>query len=120
VKPKRRYYKEYDYVYYTVKYSTILHREDGPAIIYKDGGTSWYRYGMLHRIGGPARIFSNNGEEWWQNGNLHRLDGPAVIYLDGSVSWYLNGIYYSSKEEWFEKLKEEQKAKALFSEYFIK
>jgi len=50
---------------------------------------------------------------------FHREDGPAVIYSDGRLEWCLNGEFFS-KEEWFEALTEEQKAKALYSEYFIK
>jgi hypothetical protein len=50
----------------------------------------------------------------------HREDGPAIEWADGSKCWYLNGFYFSTKEEWFEALTEEQKEKALYSEYFIK
>jgi hypothetical protein len=97
LKPKRRYYKEYDYVYYTIKYSQILHREDGPALHTYNGTRGWYRYGVLHRVDGPAAITINNG-----------------------LLWCINGFCFKTKEEWFEKLPEEQKAKMLFSEYFIK
>jgi hypothetical protein len=119
VKPKRRYYKEYDYVYYTIKYSQVLHREDGPAVIYPNEAKEWWRYGRLHRVGGPAIEYSTGQKEWLVNGEYHREDGPAVVGSYGFELWYLKGIRYS-KEEWFEKLPEEQKAKMLFSEYFIK
>jgi uncharacterized protein (UPF0216 family) len=49
-----------------------LHREDGPAVISKDGNQYWYR-----------------------NGKCHREDGPAVIYKDGNQEWYLNGKEYT-------------------------
>ena len=52
-----------------------FHREDGPAIIYKDGTKKWYKHGLLHRE-----------------------DGPAVIYSNGFKKWYLDGIEYSKKE----------------------
>ena len=29
----------------------VLHREDGPAVIWEDGGCSWYRYGDLIEYG---------------------------------------------------------------------
>ena len=63
------------------------------------------KYHILYFIKGTAKF--------------HREDGPAVIYSDGHLEWCLNGEFFS-KEEWFEALTEEQKAKALYSEYFIK
>ncbi len=84
-------------VEYFIKGTHILHREDGPAIELSDGR-----------------------REWFINGTLHRVDGPAVIYWHGFKEWYLNGRYFSTKERWFDALSEDQKAKALYSEYFIK
>jgi len=35
-----------------------LHREDGPAVVYKNGSyKAWYINGELHRIDGPAREY---------------------------------------------------------------
>jgi len=46
-----------------------LHREDGPAVEYKDGSYSWFL-----------------------NGLLHRTDGPAMFVLPGGIChWFLNG-----------------------------
>lgn len=145
MKPKRRYDKKMGQVYYTIKYSRVFHREDGPAVIsdYIEGEDRielWYRYGLLHRIGGPA--FNDfDGEKrwyvngvlhredgpaievpfihysWWVNGKCHRLDGPAVIFGD-KQQWWINGVRYQ-KEEFFELLTYEQKQKILFSEYFV-
>jgi hypothetical protein len=97
MKSKRRYNEEKKHVYYTIGYSKVLHREDGPALISDDGNI-----------------------EWWFNGKLHREDGPAVIYWHGFKEWYLNGRYFSTKERWFDALSEEQKRKAVYSEYFIR
>ena len=83
--------------FYYIKGTKIPHREDGPAIIWQDG----YK-------------------EWYINGELHREDGPALIFSDGSLGWSLNDYCFSTKEEWFEALTEEQKSKALYSEYFIR
>jgi hypothetical protein len=129
--------------FYYIKGTKTLHREDGPAVIWQDGTKFWYYNGKRHREDGPAYIEKRNGyKEWYNNGKLHRedgparerhdgikawylngkchrLDGPAVISNDGEVKWYLNGIPYS-KEKWFEELTEEQKEKALYSEYFIR
>ena len=48
--------------------------------------------GVLHRDDGPAVIFSNGSKAWYKNGERHREDGPAVIYSDGSKVWYKNGV----------------------------
>ena len=55
------------------------HREDGPAIEYKNGTKFWYK-----------------------NGKYHREDGPAIEFANGS-KYYYNDIEYSgikTDEEW--------------------
>lgn len=69
-----------------------LHRLDGPAVEYNDGGSKWYQFGRLHRIGGPAMDCVSGYKAWWQDGRLHRLDGPAVDFSDGRLYWYINGV----------------------------
>jgi hypothetical protein len=54
--------------YYSDKAMTILHREDGPAVVTFRG----YK-------------------EWYINGKLHREDGPAAEFPSGTKAWYLNG-----------------------------
>ena len=52
---------------------------------------SYYDDGLLHRDDGPALIFTKSGNtEYWQHGKKHRLDGPADISVHGSV-WWING-----------------------------
>ena len=68
-----------------------LHRLDGPAVEYNDGGAEWYQFGRLHRIGGPAMDYASGYKAWWQNGVHHRLDGPAVEFSDGRLYWFING-----------------------------
>jgi hypothetical protein len=141
VRLKRRYNKWDNSVFYTIRYSKVLHRGDGPAIISSDF-EFWYRYGKLHREDGPAAIRSYSKEwyingkrhrvggpavegtcgykEWYINGKRHRDDGPAAIYNDGILEWWLNGDWLETKEEWFEKLPEDKKLKMLYSEYFIR
>ncbi len=68
-----------------------LHREDGPAIIYPNGGEDWYINGKLHREDGPAAIFPDGIQKWYINDQLHREDGPAAIFPDGKQFWYING-----------------------------
>jgi hypothetical protein len=141
MKVRRRYNKETGQVYYTVGYSRVLHREDGPAVIYENGDMYWYRYGKQHRVGGPAEIYSDGEKTWFKNGKIHRDGGPAIIHGNGMLEWVLNGerhredgpaiitkdgIFYFYlddnflfKEEWFQSLSVEQQQKMLFSEYFI-
>jgi hypothetical protein len=98
-----------------------LHREDGPALIHKNGTEKWFRYGVLHRADGPAIRTANKSEEWhfngvlhceggpavlispedgdgggwheeyYRNGVLHRKDGPAITTSDGTQMWYREG-----------------------------
>ena len=63
-------YKNGDKAYYKDKEKTILHREDGPAVVYADGDRLWYL-----------------------NGKLHRMDGPALEYASGRKMWYINDVY---------------------------
>ena len=54
--------------------------------------------GQLHRTDGPAIEWNNGGKSWHLNGKRHREDGPAIEYSDGNKSWYLNGIKYSEEK----------------------
>ena len=54
--------------------------------------------GLLHRDDGPAIVYSNGSKGWLKNGNLHREDGPACEHSDGTKYWYLNGNKYTEKE----------------------
>jgi hypothetical protein len=75
-------------IYYS--YNGQLHREDGPAIEYKDGRKDWYLHGQRHREDGPAIEHPNDCKQWWFHGKLHRTDGPAIEYLNGGKEWYLH------------------------------
>lgn len=60
------------------------------------GARFYYNHlGQLHREDGPAVMYLNGTSAWFRNGLRHREDGPAVIWADGSRYWYLNGTYYS-------------------------
>jgi len=57
------------------------------------GGTKhWYLDGMLHRVDGPALVYPNGDEYWYLHTGLHREDGPAIEFSDGAKRWYLDGI----------------------------
>lgn len=89
-----------------------LHKEDGPAIIWENGGQEWYLYGVRHRGNDlPALIIVGQKKEWWFNGQLHRENGPAIIYDYGREKWYTHGMrhrrdgpavrYEFGGEEWW-------------------
>ena len=44
-----------------------------------------------HRLDGPAMITKDGGRSWWVNGRLHRLDGPALEFND-HIEWWANGV----------------------------
>jgi hypothetical protein len=76
-----------------------LHREDGPAIEWKNGTKEWYRNGRQHREDGPAfESASGKYKGWWINGQRHREDGPAIKCTDGYKEWRINGIEYTEQE----------------------
>ena len=71
-----------------------LHRTDGPAIIWSDGGTDWHINGRRHRTDGPALTLSAGTQVWYFNDYLHRLDGPAIVDSDDSnvrVHYWIHG-----------------------------
>jgi hypothetical protein len=93
-----------------------LHRDDAPAIEWRNGATEWYQHGKRHRIGAPAIEFTN-GKEWWMNNKLHREDGPAIDYApnennaSGIKKWYLNGHQYNDIAAWAKALLKYNKMK---------
>jgi hypothetical protein len=78
------------YGYYKGDY-IIAHREDGPAIIHKNGDKFWFIDGKRHREDGPAVEHNNGDKEWFFDGQRHREDGPAVHWSNGYKEWFLEG-----------------------------
>lgn len=72
-----------------------LHRLDGPAVIYPDGGEGWYRNGYIHRENGPAYTCTSGEKRWYRWGELHRLDGPALTCPYAPQCWIINGLVQS-------------------------
>jgi len=70
----------------------VEHREDGPARIDSDGFIAWYKDGVQHRDGGPAAITSEGTRVWFKDGMIHREDGPAVEYPNGDEEWWLLNV----------------------------
>ena len=84
----KRYYK-----------NNIVHREDGPAIEFRDGTRCWCQNGRYHRENGPAIEHPNGTKCWYKNGKIHREDGPAREYNDGEKHWWLNDQRYGSNND---------------------
>jgi len=74
------------------------HREDGPAVEYANGDKEWYINNKYHREDGPAIEYASGHKEWHLNGNLHREDGPAIEAINGFKAWYLDGKKFSEKD----------------------
>ena len=72
----------------------VLHRLDGPALIYSNGYKAWYINGERHRTDGPAVIFPDGSEFWYYNNKKHRIDGPAVELFNGKIEWWYNNEQY--------------------------
>lgn len=79
----------------------VLHKADGPAVVYADGSREWYREGVRDREDGPAVEHADGGREWWHEGELDREDGPAIEHLSGYRAWYRDGrlLRYAYDEE---------------------
>ena len=75
-----------------------LHREDGPAVEYRNGNKFWYLNNKRHREDGPAIEFTSGNIEWYLNGKRHRKNGPAIEYVDGYKFWYLNNRLYKIQD----------------------
>lgn len=85
----------------------LRHREDGPAIIRNRGRRKeWFIKGARHRADGPA-IKDHQGQFWYTEGKCHRLEGPALMYNNNYSAWYYKGqkIECKSQEEFNKKIK---------------
>jgi hypothetical protein len=74
-------------------YNNNLHRDDGPAVIDSDGNQYWYKNGYQHRDNRPASIRSDGHREWKQYNKTHREDGPAVRWATGGYDWIIHNRY---------------------------
>lgn len=85
-----------------------IHNEDGPAIERADGSKAWFINGELQRIGGPA-IELSNGECFWFLPKKERVKNNFDF-----------GEKMHTREEYFDRLSEEDKIKCIFSYDFFK
>jgi len=87
-----------------LKQGKILHRENGPAMIYdhcdnNNSNHQWWINGERHRLDGPAVVSASQHIlcEWWVEGMRHRLDGPAHI-SSFEEKYYINNVQYSIED----------------------
>jgi hypothetical protein len=74
----------------------LPHREDGPAIIYKNGYVAYCIHGKYHREDGPAVRNCDGSLNWYIDGIRHRSDGPAYQFGDQYFDWFYNGHFIVS------------------------
>ena len=91
------YYSDGSILHYRI-HNKVLHRTDGPAVEWDNGGKLWYFNDKPHRIGGPAVEFTCGDKYWYVNGKRHRIDGPAAEWSNGYREWYINGKEYTKEE----------------------
>ena len=62
----KQYITKYEFgtYYYKDPEKTIIHRTDGPAIVYPSGTKQWLINGKLHRLDGPAAEYPNGNKQW--------------------------------------------------------
>lgn len=63
-----RCYIHHDRYYCSLINGRRLHREDGPALEFDDGGECWYHENQLHRVDGPAVIDNRGNQTYWIHG----------------------------------------------------
>jgi hypothetical protein len=69
-----------------------VHRDYGPAIIWKDGTYEYFKNNENHNENGPAQVYKNGSFTYHLHGQFHRTDGPAVYRADDNTcEYYING-----------------------------
>jgi hypothetical protein len=72
----------------------LVHRQDKPAVVAKDGGHLFVEDGAPHREGGrPAAAVPGGPYLWAEHGQLSRSDGPALQWADGEAHYAQEGLY---------------------------
>ena len=78
------------------------------GIIINKETVTYYKNGKIHREDGPAVEYRDGTKEWWLNGNLHREDGPAVEWGNGYKEWWIDGEQITEEE--FNQIQESKQA----------
>ena len=72
----------------------IPEKYTGVALSLATESTMYYKEGKLHREDGPAIEFPDGGKHWFKDGNHHRVNGPAVEYSSGCKEWWVDDFLY--------------------------
>jgi hypothetical protein len=68
--------------------------------IVTENKTAFYKNGKLHKEDGPAIIWKyhvcSRKAEWFLNGKRHRVGGPAIEYQSGWCEYWEFGKYKKS------------------------
>jgi hypothetical protein len=59
---------------------------------------------ILHRLDGPAVIYTNGDKEWFFMGMRHRIGGPAIEYIDGYKEWWIENEGFDSRQSYYREL----------------
>ena len=85
--------------------SKVLHREDGPAVVYEDGTSYYYNDGKLHREDGPARVYSNGETYYYVEGAFYtkkqfdrRTTGLLISLKRRLLVWFVRFLLRGSRE----------------------
>lgn len=76
-----------------------LHRTDGPAVEFDDGGTEYWVNGKLHRDGGlPAitRMGNKNSERHYYDRTRHGRDPEMAVAME---VWFVGGVAHRDGDE---------------------
>ena len=72
---------------------------DGTGLFIDRDLRFWLKNGEFHRDDEPAVIFKDDTEEWFQNGEYHREGGPALISKRcGYMEWWEKGAFIKREE----------------------
>jgi hypothetical protein len=85
------------------KLNGMLHRIDGPTIIWRNGNEYWYKYNRYHRNILPdgtaepsiscTNVTGTRYNVWYVDGKKHRIDGPAYMDSSGLHEYYIDGEF---------------------------
>lgn len=64
----------------------------------KDDGIYWYVNGKLHREDGPAIEWKDGSQGWFVEGKCHCETGPAIQNADGKNQWFIHNISISEED----------------------
>lgn len=76
--------------------NNLIHKDNGPAIIWPEGNEQWHKNGKRRRTNGPVMIYPNGKEEWRKSKRKRRTDAPAEIWPNGCE------FRFSGREIWRE------------------